>query len=290
MGWYPIACHDRDASRLNARPGTAYGVDGCSAGWFCYGLTAGGGRRYRIAVTFEELIYSADDRDRFFVDIPIGLPRGAKGHLCGKEGSKGHPCDSKPCEVRQCDRDARAELGRPRSSSVFSAPVCAALHAETHEEANRISRVVSGKGMSRQTYALLPKIREVDRLLRDHAASTTGKRKIGKAGKIEVREVHPEICFWALAGRKAMKHSKKKREGFQERIECLKGILPCVEGDFDEIRETFPKRVLANDDILDAMAAAATASADRDSLGTLPECPPLDCCGLPMEMVYRMEP
>ena len=134
MGWYTIACRDNDPPPLNAGPGIAYGVDGCGAGWFGYGLTGCGERRYRIALTFEELVSSADNEDRFFVDIPIGLPKGSEGRLCGKEDSKVRPCcDPKACEVRRCDKDARDALGSPRSSSVFSAPVCAALYAKTYD-------------------------------------------------------------------------------------------------------------------------------------------------------------
>ena len=288
MGWYTIACRDNDPPPLNAGPGIAYGVDGCGAGWFGYGLTNGGERRYRIALTFEELVSSADNGDRFFVDIPIGLPRGSEEHLCGKEGSKVRPCcDPKACEVRRCDKDARDALGSPRSRSVFSAPVCAALYAKTYEDANRISREVSRKGMSKQTFALLPKIREVDSLLRESE----------KTRRIVVREVHPEICFWALAGRKAMKHSKKKPDGFHERLDYLNVVLPSADSDFEEIRDRFPKRILENDDILDAMAAAVTASADDEVLRRLPggrrlaeEEAPRDCCCLPMEMVYWLRP
>ena len=55
---------------------------------------------------------------------------------------------------------------------------------------------------------------------------------------------------------------------------------------FDEIRTGYRSRDLADDDILDAMAVAITASADRGALRTLPELPVEDSRGLPMEMVY----
>ena len=43
---------------------------------------------------------------------------------------------------------------------------------------------------------------------------------------------------------------------------------------------------VAKDDILDALVAAVTARVDHDRLKTIPDCPPKDCKGLPMEMVY----
>ena len=82
-------------------------------------------------------------------------------------------------EGRLCDKEARRRLGR-RASTVFPPPVRAALAAATYEDANRISREESGKGMTKQTFAILPKIREVDCLL----------RKSEKARHI-IREVPP---------------------------------------------------------------------------------------------------
>ncbi|PSQ17360.1 hypothetical protein BRD00_07865 [Halobacteriales archaeon QS_8_69_26] len=43
------------------------------------------------------------------------------------------------------------------------------------------------------------------------------------------------------------------------------------------------------DDVLDAMALAATASRDEGQLATLPTDPPTDGKGLPMEIVYPVE-
>ena len=47
---------------------------------------------------------------------------------------------------------------------------------------------------------------------------------------------------------------------------------------------------VADDDILDAMAAAITASTNPAALKTLPEHPTMDSRGLPMEMVYVADP
>ena len=53
------------------------------------------------------------------------------------------------------------------------------------------------------------RIREVDRLL----LSDEKARRV-------VREIHPEICFWALAGI-PMKYRKKRHEGYFERIAVM---------------------------------------------------------------------
>ena len=93
---------------------TAYGVDGCRAGWFFVALKPCGEMYSGIIRTIEELVKTAGNTDRIFVDIPIGLSHG------GAE--------------RVCDLEAREILGRPRASSIFRVPVRAALKADTYEE------------------------------------------------------------------------------------------------------------------------------------------------------------
>ena len=162
--------------------GTAFGIDGCKAGWFCISIEPSGAVGWSVFETLGELAAAANDGDRIFVDIPIGLGDGP--------------------EERLCDREARRRLGTPRSSSVFPAPVRAALDARDYEDAKRISLAARNKSLTIQSWSILPKIREVDTLLRGCAKA-----------RAMVREVHPEVCFWALAGEKPMRHRKKDREG-----------------------------------------------------------------------------
>ena len=190
-----------------------------------------------------------------FVDIPIGLLEGPGG--------------------RECDRLARRELGARRASSVFPAPARPVLDAVDYEDAKHRSRKATHKALSKQAFAILHRCREVDRLLRGDA----------KARRI-VREIHPEVCFWAFAGRRPMEHNKKKEEGFQERIELLKRIRPSAEQEIEEMLRQFKRREVARDDAVDALAAALTASAPAAALRTLPPRAQEDRAGLRMEMVY----
>lgn len=189
------------------------------------------------------------------MDIPIGLSDGP--------------------DERLCDRKARRMLGFPRRCSVFRTPVGAALYAGDDVEAKRISLEITGKSMTVQSSAIMPKIREVDTLLR-------GSEK----ARNMVREVHPEVCFWALAGERPMLHSKKKRAGIEERIALLERVRPTAREEFARICKDVPRRIVERDDILDAMAAAVTARVNPVELQTLPERPPKDTYELPMEMVY----
>ena len=165
---------------LVSRPSsfTAYGVDGCSAGWFFVALESSGRIRSGVVSALAELVKTADRSDRIFVDIPIGLPDGAEG--------------------RDCDTAARKVLG-PRRSSVFSAPVREVLEAKTCEQANRVSKAVAGRGISKQAFAIVPKIREVDRLLRRRSAA-----------RGLIREVHPELCF--LGTGRARAHERQQAD------------------------------------------------------------------------------
>ena len=147
--------------RLVARPTsfTAYGVDGCTAGWLYVAVMPDGKTGWGTVRELDELVETANDSDRIFVDIPIGLPDGP--------------------EQRQCDMAARKVLGS-RRGSVFSAPVRDVFSATNFAEAQRLSGKVAEKGISQQAFAICPKIEQVDTLL----------RRCLKARRC-IREVHP---------------------------------------------------------------------------------------------------
>lgn len=44
-----------------------------------------------------------------------------------------------------------------------------------------------------------------------------------------IREVHPEVCFYDLAGRRSMRYSKNTRAGFSEHLMLLASLQPEVE-------------------------------------------------------------
>jgi predicted RNase H-like nuclease len=171
------------------------------------------------------------------IDIPIGLPeRGA----------------------RACDVEARARLG-PRRSSVFPAPVRAALGCETWERANAVARSVDGRGLSRQVFHLLAKIGEVD-------------GSISPTLQARIVEAHPELCFASMSGAPLV-HPKRTPAGARER-----GAL--VGGPVDRVRGA------ARDDVLDAHALLWTARrVARGVDGRLGD-GARDGRGLRMEIVY----
>ena len=175
---------------------------------------------------------------------------------------------------RACDVAARKMLGGARASSVFPSPVRPALGAATYEEACTRSFEAQGKKLSKQAWAIYPKIRELDQLLRLRPELCA-----------TVFEVHPEVSFCAWNSMEAFVEPKKSAEGAARR----KNLIAAHFGRsaFDTIRARYKKTHVADDDILDAFAALWTA--ERILAGTadsLPQEPGMDSAGLLMRMVF----
>lgn len=236
-----------------ANQGAAVGIDGCRAGWFFVSLDERGAFRHGLAARFDEAVDALRRAGLVLVDIPIGLP------------GAGRP-------ARDCDVAARRAIS-PRGSTVFPAPSRAALDAADYAAACAANRAETGRGISRQCWNIVPKIREVDRFLRravDHPP---------------IREMHPEVAFWALTGGVPLLTKKKSRAGLEERLAVLGRYWPEVRAGFADCEAAYRRKDVARDDIVDAMVGAVTAGL-RPGLATFPERPARDGAGLPMEIVY----
>jgi predicted RNase H-like nuclease len=157
---------------------------------------------------------------------------------------------------------------------VFPAPLRPALNARTYESACRITEKLSGRGISRQAWGIQAKVRDIDEALlaRPHLQG-------------RVREIHPEVSFWAWNRSHPMEHAKRTDAGRKERLALIAGVYGRAA--FGKVRERYPRALAGDDDILDAFAALWTA--ERIALGmasTLPDAPPVDTEGLRMEIVY----
>jgi predicted RNase H-like nuclease len=208
------------------------GVDGCKGGWVEIALQDGRFDSAGFRATLVEVAATHPDAEVITVDIPIGLP------------------DVSP---RLADVEARRFL-RGRASSVFSTPSQGALEALSYEAANTLSREQSGKGLSKQSYALAKRILEADALVQ------TDPR---------VFEVHPEVSFRELAGK--VLPSKKTWEGQMRRRRLLEQAGIVLPDDLG------PASVVPPDDVLDAAVAAWSAlRIARGEALTLPADPPID--------------
>jgi predicted RNase H-like nuclease len=121
------------------------------------------------------------------------------------------------------------------------------LNAGDYREACDLREKIEGKKMSKQAWAIVDKIKEVDVLLRAHPRLTN-----------VIHEVHPEVSFCLMGNNQPNYYSKKKNQGMEERIWKLSLHF--------KIDDAYVKRIsiehkVFKDDIADALAALW--SADR---------------------------
>ena len=228
------------------------GADGCKGGWVVISKDLDSGQiAWRLRKTAHDLIALSPLPKIIAIDIPIGLP---------EKGS------------RACDLLARELLGKGRTSSVFPAPIRPVLAAQNYIDACKIRLVSDGKKMSKQAWNIVPKIRSVDTLLVQNPELRT-----------IIREVHPEVCFFYLNGKKPLHFKKKMAQGREERITLLE---PLYGQSLRAASEDRKKLDSGEDDILDAFAALWTAERiEKGTSQTIPAEPPTDSYGLRMEIV-----
>jgi predicted RNase H-like nuclease len=180
------------------------GIDGCKAGWI-------------VATTRAIVVAPTLRLDHFTlvgIDMPIGL------------------IDGPP---RACDIAARKYL-ETAGSSVFPAPPRSVLQCTDYREALAISRAATGRGISKQTFNIVPKVAELDRL-------------IDASNQHSIIEVHPECAFKSMNGDENLL-SKKVPDGRATRRRLL--------SEHFDIPTTAP-RGAAIDDMLDAYAVLWSA-------------------------------
>ena len=244
------------------------GVDGCKRGWFAVRVEDDFAQEATADVfpSLRSLLDAWGDATLVLIDIPIGLP------------DAGRP-------ERGADRAARRLLRPLRHNSVFATPSRATIdHVRSgrgaeYEALSAANHREIGKRLSRQSAAIIPKIAEVDEVLLGDVAARS-----------MVREMHPELCFWALNGRRPMMHRKQDAQGIAERLELLSGLLPWAASIFERTLTRYRRASVQRDDILDAMAAATALPAHPllSGLQSVPADPERDRQGLPMEMLYRL--
>ena len=193
------------------------------------------------------------------VDIPVGLPS-AGG--------------------RTADRDGRVLLKPKRTSCVFPAPALCILDVEDYDRAKRLSYDATRKRPTKQSHALLRKIREVRHAVNDPNSFYRCGSSIDSAPTWAV-EVHPEVSFAKLAG-EPIPVSKHKQAGVARRVDLLQAVFPNIAEAMAAPVAGRPRP--GRDDRLDAAAAAWTArqlvKGDVDCLGAGED----DATGYPMNI------
>ena len=227
------------------------GVDGCRAGWVVVLVeTSPAGAQsphVKLRERFDEILALSPEPAILAVDIPIGL------------------LDGTQAMARECDRLVRKKLAA-RACCVFNPPTRGLLQSVNYEE-------VRSHGMSKQTFGIMPKIREVDRFMTPKRQDT-------------VFESHPELAFRSLAG-EPMKFNKKTSKGREERLRTLDNLFPGISREWKNSLQAFSRREIAPDDLLDAYVLAWTALCIAEKKAQrVPAEPPIDSRGLRMEIWY----
>jgi predicted RNase H-like nuclease len=197
------------------------GIDGCRGGWVAALATERFSKlQFELVADIAPLLRSGAI---VAIDIPIGLP------------------ESGP---RACDLQARRVLGRGQASRIFPVPSRAAFAGHGYGECCELNRGASGRAVSMQTYAIIPKMREVDLVMSPELQT-------------RVREAHPEVSFRLLNGR-PLSDSKKTPAGLADRWRILDASgCPHVDPAAERLR--LGRRCVAADDVLDAAACLLTA-------------------------------
>jgi predicted RNase H-like nuclease len=98
-----------------------------------------------------------------------------------------------------------------------------------------------------------------------------------------VIEVHPELCFFGLAGI-PLSESKRQKQGFERRRQILQDYLGIEVLQRAEVQKAVRAKP---DDYLDALVAAVAASAYSEGKARhIPEFEEVDECGLAMRMWF----
>lgn len=230
--------------------GIYLGIDGCKSGWTTAVYEAGD-LRIEKYVSVEEIFKKYPNFTDAFIDMVIGLPDNST--------------DIRP------DHAARM-IVKPRTSTIFAVPSRQAVYAETGEKQIEANRKALGKSLSKQTMAIIPKMRELDQFLDKH-------RNYANA----IKESHPEVCFARLNGTVVMT-KKDEDEGLAQRVVILEKYLPELTVSYVKQKAKILK--CTADDIVDAIVLAVTANLNDQGLcEAIPENVMEDAKGLRMQMV-----
>ena len=197
------------------------GVDGTSSGWIA--SIGNSKNKYLSKIKFfEDLdeLLSIYPESIIVIDMPIELNK--KNYL------------------RKCDVLAKKYLGKNFQSSIFIPPLKSILECTTYQDANKLSKKIAGKGLSKQSWYLKKKIREV--------------RDLAKVSN-KIYEGHPE-CSFKMLKNESLKAKKKSVLGIFERLVLLeKAGLDPLSANL-QLDKNYTTKI---DDVLDSMVLFITA-------------------------------
>lgn len=197
------------------------GIDGCSYGYLGILIDKDKNLKVFLSKNIGKIFNHFSFQGKIFIDMPMGF-----------EEEKG---------VRTCDQLARKFLGFPRSASIFNTPVRKALHCLSYPEANEINKDLSGKGLSKQSFYLFEKMRDLDTYIRENPNLCE-----------QIHESHPEMLFKTLKGGN-LQYSKRVKVGYLERLAILSKYILDIDTIVKDIIGQLEGYPVKKDDILDSL-------------------------------------
>ena len=234
--------------------GLYIGVDGCKNGWAA-AILDHGELRLKVYQSIDGLVAEYPLFDAFLIDMAIGLR-------------------NRTDQVRP-DTDARKELGI-KASSVFPIPSREAVKAHGEEEQKQANLRTLGKSLSKQSLAIIPKLRELDEFLNNHPEFRN-----------RILESHPEVDFARMNG-SVLLSRKKEEPGPSERVRILSEYLDKRDlyGMYDKAK----KLGCGQDDLIDAICLAVTGAMHAHGESeTIPANPQSDETGLLMQLTVPIK-
>lgn len=229
------------------------GIDGCKGKWLAVELSDNG---FCVRL-FDNINYVSShykNADCIMIDMPIGL------------------AESK-ADIRP-DEELRKNL-KGKASSVFNTPCRQSVYETGYEKSSVTNNEIMSKKLSRQSFAIIPKIREIDIFLQTH---TEWKNRI--------LESHPEYCFTLLNGNIPVFENKQTLEGSEKRLNILCRYFPQSHEVVDLFKRTYPTLSSKTDDVIDALVLALIGAIGLDAgFTSIPEFPMHDTQGIKMQIV-----
>lgn len=192
------------------------GVDGCKYGW----IAVSSNESFAIYKTISDLV-NDNGEALYLIDIPIGL--------------------SDSNTIRDVDQKLRSVI-KHKASSVFTPPCRDAVYCDTYDKAKIKNIEIEGKSISIQAWNISSKIKEVDQFLLNNMIYNN-----------MMTESFPELGFFQLNKEEPLKSNKKLPDGISERLEILKTHYPDTEKLYNKILNSYRRKIVQKDDILDAM-------------------------------------
>lgn len=194
------------------------GIDGCKKGFMIARLNDSI-LSFSIENDLNSIIY---EKDLILIDVPLGCPNSVE-------------------ELRP--EPMMRHYLKKRASCVFNVPALQCFSSNQYDEVNKINKAFLNKGLSTQSFGIMPIIKKVNDFVIDYP-------------DLNLHESHPELVFtWMKGG--ILDYSKHKPEGIQERVEILISMYPSIKNYLNEALIIFSKSY--HQDIVDSCALAICA-------------------------------